>query len=116
MSVNQAIIIGNVGRDPEYHTFADGNKKASFSIATTDRWKDKKTGETSTSTEWLHIVIFNKALIDIVEKNVRKGSKLYICGALKTRKYKSRDGIATSIQEIILSEFKGELQVLDNKK
>jgi single-strand DNA-binding protein len=113
--VNKVILVGNLGQDPEIRYAQSGNKIASFSIATTDSWKDKATGERKTQTQWHRIVVFNENLADIVEKYVKKGSKLYIEGALQSRKYTGTDGVEKNITEIVLSQFRGEIQLLDSR-
>jgi single-strand DNA-binding protein len=85
-SVNKVIIVGNIGRDPEVRNFPSGDKVATVSIATTDRWRDKNTGENREATEW-HRVVFSSKLADIVEQYVRKGAQLYVEGSLRTRKW-----------------------------
>lgn len=98
-SVNKVIIVGNLGRDPEVRTFPSGGRVANVTIATTDRWKDKQTGEMKEATEW-HRVVFNERLADIAGEYLRKGSQVYIEGSIRTRKYTDKDGIEKSITEI----------------
>lgn len=113
-SVNKVILIGNVGRDPEIRQSADGRKIINLSVATSETWKDKS-GERQEKTEWHRVVIFNQALADIAERYVKKGSKLYVEGALQTRKWTDNNGIEKSTTEIILSNYRGEMTLLDNK-
>ena len=113
--LNKAQIIGNVGKDPEIRTAADGRKVATFSIATSETWTDKTSGEKKENTEWHRIVCFNEKLSEIVEKYVKKGSKVYVEGALKTRKWTDNNGIEKYTTEIVLSAYRGEIQLLDSK-
>lgn len=113
--LNKALIIGNVGKDPEIKTLDNGNKIASFSVATSDSWKDKQTGEKKEQTEWHRVVIFNQSLADIAEKYVKKGSKVYLSGKLKTRKWTDNSGTEKYTTEIVLGAFDGEILLLDNK-
>lgn len=115
-SVNKAIIIGNCGKDPEIRHTNSGEKIANLSVATSEQWKDKNTGERKEKSEWHRVVIFNDRLADIVEKYVRKGSKVYIEGSLQTRKWTDSSGLEKFSTEIVLSKFKGELTLLDGAK
>ena len=103
-SVNKVIIVGNLGRDPEVRTFPSGDRVANVTIATTDKWKDKQTGETREATEW-HRVVFRGGLAGIVEQYLRKGSQVYIEGAIRSRKYTDKDGAERSVTEIIANEM-----------
>lgn len=114
-SVNKVILIGNVGADPEIRQSADGRKIVNIRIATSDTWKDKNSGERKEKTEWHRVVIFNQGLAKIAEQYVKKGSKLYIEGALQTRKYTDGSGIEKYTTEIVLNDYRGELTLLDNK-
>ena len=98
-SVNKVIIVGNLGRDPEVRTFPSGGRVANVTIATTDRWKDKTSGEMKEATEW-HRVVFNERLADIAGEYLRKGSQVYIEGSIRTRKYTDKDGVEKSVTEI----------------
>ena len=98
-SVNKVIIVGNLGRDPEIKTFPSGDKVANVTIATTDRWKDKQTGEMKEATEW-HRVVFNGKLADVVGQYLRKGSQVYVEGSLKTRKWTDQSGVEKYSTEI----------------
>ena len=113
--VNKVILIGNIGHTPEIKTTESGNKIASFSIATSETWKDKATGERKETTEWHKVAIFNQGVVKIVEQFVKKGTKLYLSGKLKTRKYTGKDGIERSVTEIVIGAFDGELVLLDGK-
>jgi single-strand DNA-binding protein len=109
-SVNKVIVVGNLGRDPEMRTFPSGDQIASVTIATTDKWKDKQSGEQKEATEW-HRVVFNGRLAEIVGQYLRKGSQVYVEGSLRTRKYKDKDGIEKYATEIRADQ----MQMLGNK-
>ncbi len=111
MSINRAILLGNVGKDPEFRTTQSGDEVATFSIATSETWKDKNTGEKKESTEWHTIVVFNQGLIRIIRDYVRKGSRLAIEGKIKTRKWQDRDGHDRWTTEIVLGRFDGTLSL-----
>lgn len=112
-SVNKVIIIGNLGRDPEVRTFGNGGKVCSLRIATSENWKDKDTGEKREKTEWHSVSIFNDGLVRIAEQYLKKGSKVYIEGALQTRKYQAQDGSDRYSTEVVLQGFGGTLTMLD---
>lgn len=114
-SVNKVILVGNLGRDPEIRHGQDGKKIATFSIATSESWKDRATGERKERTEWHRVVVFNDGLANVVEKYVRKGSKLYIEGQLQTRKWADDSGQEKYSTEVVLTGFKGELAMLDSR-
>lgn len=111
-SVNKVILVGNLGRDPEIRFTQAGKKSAYFSIATSDQWKDRQSGERRERTEWHRIVVFNEGLADVVERFVKKGSKLYIEGALRTRKWQGQDGKDNYTTEIVLDGFNSTLTML----
>jgi single-strand DNA-binding protein len=113
-SVNKVILVGNLGKDPEIRSFPNGGRVANFSIATSENWKDKATGERKERTEWHRISVLNDALVGVVEKYVKKGSKLYIEGQLETRKYE-KDGREVYTTEVVLRPYRGELTMLDSK-
>lgn len=114
-SINKVIIVGNVGNDPEIKTMQSGDKVANISIATSESWKDKATGERKERTEWHRVVIFNQPLVNVVENYVKKGSKLYVEGQLETRSYENKDGQKVYTTEIVLRPFRGEITMLDSK-
>lgn len=114
-SVNKVIIVGNLGKDPEIRSFQNGGKVASFSVATSESWKDKATGEKKERTEWHRISVLNENLVGIVEKFVKKGSKVYIEGQLETRKYTDKDGVEKYTTEVVLRPYRGEITMLDSK-
>jgi single-strand DNA-binding protein len=114
--VNKAILVGNVGRDPEIRTSQSGANIAQFSIATSKSWKDKVTGERKEQTDWHNVVVFNEHLVRIIEQYVHKGSKLYIEGEIRTRKYTNKDGIEVYRTEIVLSTPRSQLFTLDRRE
>ena len=114
-SVNKAILIGNLGKDPEIRSLQNGTKVCNLSVATSETWKDKATGERKEKTEWHRVVIFNENLIGIVEKYTRKGSKVYVEGQIETRKWTDQSGGEKYSTEIVLKNFGGTLQLLDSK-
>src|SRR5579885_1266244 len=114
-SVNKVILVGNVGRDTEIRSTQDGTRVANLSLATSETWRDKNSGERKERTEWHRVVIFNDRLVDVVEKYVRKGSKLYIEGALQTRKWTDNTGAEKYTTEVVLQRFRGELTMLDSR-
>lgn len=115
MSINKVILVGNVGQDPEVRTTQDGREIANFSLATSESWKDKATGEKRDKTEWHRVVIFSQGLVSIVKNYVKKGSKLYIEGSLQTRKWTDPQGIEKFTTEIALQNFNSTLQILDSR-
>lgn len=114
-SVNKVILVGNVGKDPEIRSFQNGNRVASFTLATSESWKDKATGERKEKTEWHRISVTNEHLIGIVENYVKKGSKLYIEGQIETRKYTDKEGVERFSTDICLKPFRGEITLLDGR-
>jgi single-strand DNA-binding protein len=115
MSLNKALIIGNVGKDPEIRSMQSGDTVASFSIATSESWKDKTSGERKEKTEWHRVSCFNQGLNKVIEKYVKKGSKIYIEGQIETRKWTDKDGAEKYSTEIVLRPFRGELVLLGSK-
>jgi single-strand DNA-binding protein len=114
-SVNKVILIGNLGRDPEVRSFPSGGKVANLNIATSERWRDKQSGENRERTEWHRVAIYNENLVRIAEQYLRKGSKVYIEGQLETRKWQDQSGADRYTTEITLRQFRGELTLLDGK-
>lgn len=112
-SVNKAIIVGNLGADPEIRTTSDGKKIASLRVATSESWRDKSTGEKHERTEWHRVVIFSEGLASVAEKYLHKGYKIYIEGQLKTRKWQDKDGSDRYSTEIVLQGFNSALTMLD---
>lgn len=114
-SVNKVILVGNLGRDPEIRFTNDGTKIANLSLATSESWKDKQSGERKEKTEWHRVVIFNDRLADVAERYLRKGSTVYIEGALQTRKWTDQSGVEKYTTEIVLQRFRGELTMLGSR-
>jgi len=114
-SVNKVILLGNLGRDPEIRSMQSGSKMAAFSIATSKRWKDRNTQEQKEKTSWHNIVVFGDGLVDIVEKYVKKGSKIYIEGELQTRKWQDQEGKDRYTTEVILQGYNCNLTLLDSR-
>ena len=114
-SVNKVILLGNLGRDPDIRSMQSGSKMAAFSIATSKRWKDRTTQEQKEKTSWHNIVVFGDGLVDIVEKYVKKGSKIYVEGELQTRKWQDKDGNDKYTTEVILQGYNCNLTLLDSR-
>jgi len=114
-SVNKVILVGNLGRDPEIRSTQDGTRIANFSVATSESWRDKASGERKERTEWHRVVIFNDKLVEIVEKYLKKGAKVYLEGALQTRKWTDNSGQERYSTEVVLQRYRGELTMLDGR-
>ncbi|MCF3974647.1 single-stranded DNA-binding protein [Paracoccus salsus] len=114
-SVNKVILIGNLGRDPEIRTFQNGGKVANLRIATSEQWKDRNTGERREKTEWHSVAITSEGLVNVVERFLKKGSKVYIEGQLETRKWQDQSGQDRYSTEVVLRGFNGTLQMLDGR-
>jgi single-strand DNA-binding protein len=114
-SVNKVILVGNLGKDPEVRSGQDGSKIVNFSLATSETWNDRASGERKERTEWHRVVVFNDRIADVVEKYVRKGSKVYVEGALQTRKWTDQSGQEKYTTEVVIGKFRGELTMLDTK-
>src|SRR5271154_2075013 len=114
-SVNKVILIGNLGRDPELRSTQDGTRIANFTVATSESWRDRVSGERKERTEWHRVVIFNERLAEIAEKYLKKGSKIYVEGALQTRKWTDQGGAERYSTEVVLQRFRGELTMLDGR-
>jgi single-strand DNA-binding protein len=114
-SVNKVILVGNLGRDPEVRRMNSGDSVVSFSVATTESWRDKATGERKDRTEWHNVVIFNDNIGKIAEQYCKKGSKVYLEGQLQTREFTDRDGNQRKTTEVVLQRFRGELTLLDSR-
>jgi single-strand DNA-binding protein len=112
-SVNKVILVGNLGADPEIRSTQDGTRVANLRMATSESWRDKMSGERKERTEWHRVVIFNERLADIAEKYLKKGSKVYLEGALQTRKWTDNSGQERFTTEVVLQRFRGELTMLD---
>jgi single-strand DNA-binding protein len=114
-TVNKVILIGNLGRDPEVRTTQDGSKITHLSVATTDTWRDRNSGERRERTEWHRVVIFNDKLGEVAEKYLRKGSKVYLEGSLQTRKWTDQSGQERYTTEVVLQRYRGEMTMLDTR-
>ena len=114
-SVNKVILVGNLGRDPEVKRLTSGDPVVNLSVATSESWKDKASGERKERTEWHRVVIFNENIAKVAEQYLRKGSKVYIEGQLQTRKYTDKDGHEKYSTEVVLQRYRGELTMLDTK-
>lgn len=115
-SINKVILVGNLGGDPQVRSMQSGQKVVSFSLATSDRWRDKATGETKEQTEWHRIVVFAPNLVEVAERMLQKGTKLYIEGTLRTRKWQSQQGADTYTTEVVLNPFAGQMVILSGAK
>ncbi|HVU19766.1 MAG TPA: single-stranded DNA-binding protein, partial [Rhizomicrobium sp.] len=111
-SVNKVILVGNLGKDPEVRRMQSGDAVVNLSLATSETWRDKSSGERKEKTEWHRVVIFNKNLAEVAEKYLRKGSKVYVEGSLQTRKWTDKDGNEKYSTEVVLQNFRGELTML----
>lgn len=114
-SVNKVILVGNLGRDPEIRRMNNGDPVCNLSVATSEQWRDKSSGERREKTEWHRVVIFNENLSKVAENYLKKGSKVYIEGQLQTRKWTDQNGQEKYSTEVVLQRFRGELQMLDGK-
>lgn len=114
-SVNKVILIGNLGRDPEVRSTQDGAKIVQLSVATSEQWKDRNSGERRERTEWHRVVIFNERLAEVAERYLKKGSKVYLEGQLQTRKWTDKEGQDRYTTEVVLGRFRGELTMLDGR-
>jgi single-strand DNA-binding protein len=114
-SVNKVILIGNLGADPEIRTLNSGDRVANLRVATSETWRDRGSGERKERTEWHRVVIFNDNLVKVAEQYLRKGSKVYIEGAIQTRKWSDQSGQEKFSTEIVLQKFRGELTMLDGR-
>lgn len=115
-SINKVILVGNVGQEPQVRTMQSGQKVVSFSLATSDRWRDRQTGEQKEQTEWHRVVIFNPNLVDVAERMLQKGTKLYLEGALRTRKWQNQQGVDVYTTEVVLNPFAGQMVILGGAK
>ncbi len=115
-SVNKVILVGNLGRDPEIKQLPSGSSIANLSVATSETWRDKASGERKEKTEWHRVVVFNEGLVRIVEQYLKKGSKVYLEGALETRKWQDKDGNDKYSTEVVLRNFNSTLTMLDGRE
>ena len=114
-SVNKVILVGNLGRDPEVRHSQDGSKIVQLSVATSETWRDKGSGEKKDRTEWHRVVVFNDRIADVAERYLQKGSKVYIEGQLQTRKWTDNEGQEKYTTEVVLGKYRGELTMLDSR-
>jgi len=114
-SVNKVILVGNLGRDPEVRRLTSGDPVVNLSVATSESWRDKASGERKEKTEWHRVVIFNENLAKVAEQYLKKGSKVYIEGQLQTRKWTDKDGAEKYSTEVVLQKYRGELTMLDGR-
>ncbi len=114
-SVNKVILLGNLGQDPDIRTMQNGKKVCTFSLATSDSWKDKETGEKKEKTEWHRVVVFNEGLIGVVESYIKKGTKLYLEGALQTRKWTDDKGVEKYTTEVVIQGYGGRIDIVSAK-
>ena len=114
-SLNKVILIGNLGKDPEIRKMGSGDPVVNLSIATSESWRDKQSGERKEKTEWHRVVIFNDQIAKVAEQYLKKGMKVYVEGQLQTRKWTDKDGAEKYSTEVVLQKFRGELQMLDGK-
>jgi len=114
-SVNKVILVGNLGRDPEIRRLNNGDPVCNLSVATSESWRDKQSGERKEKTEWHRVVIFNPNLCDVAEKYLKKGSKVYLEGQLQTRKWQDQSGQDKYSTEVVIQRFRGDLQMLDSR-
>ncbi|WP_158744594.1 single-stranded DNA-binding protein [Acidisphaera sp. L21] len=115
-SVNKVILVGNIGKDPEIRSTQSGGKIANLTLATSETWNDKASGERKEKTEWHRVVIFNDRLVDVVERFVKKGRKLYVEGSLQTRKWTDQSGQEKYTTEVVVDRFRGDITLLDSQR
>ena len=115
-SINKVILVGNIGQDPQVRTMQSGQKVVSFSLATSDRWRDRQSGEQKEQTEWHRVVIFAPNLVEVAERMLQKGTKLYLEGSLRTRKWQNQQGVDTYTTEVILNPYAGQMVILSGAK
>jgi single-strand DNA-binding protein len=116
VSINKVILVGNVGQDPEVRSISDGREVINFSLATSESWKDKNSGEKKEKTEWHRVVVFSQGLVNIVKNYVKKGTKLYLEGSLQTRKWTDAQGVEKYTTEVVLQNYNSSLQILDSRE
>ena len=116
MSVNKVILLGNVGQAPVIRTTQDGKKIATFSLATSEKWKDRTTNEWKEKREWHRVVVFSDGLVGIIEKYIQKGTRIFLEGTLQTRKWTNKDGVEQFATEVILQGFNNKLEIIESKK
>ncbi len=115
-SINKVILVGNIGQDPQVRTMQSGQKVVSFSLATSDRWRDRQSGEQKEQTEWHRVVIFAPNLVEVAERMLQKGTKLYLEGTLRTRKWQNQQGVDSYTTEVVLNPYAGQMVILSGAK
>ena len=115
-SINKVILVGNIGQEPQVRTMGSGQKVVSFSLATSERWRDRTTGEQKEQTEWHRVVIFNSNLVEVAERMLQKGTKLYLEGSLRTRKWQNQQGADVFTTEVVLNQYSGQMVILSGAK
>ena len=115
-SINKVILVGNIGQEPQVRSMQSGQKVVTFSLATSDRWRDRQTGEQKEQTEWHRVVIFSPALVEVAERMLQKGTKLYLEGSLRTRKWQNQQGVDVYTTEVVLSSFTSQMVILSGAK
>ncbi len=115
-SINKVILVGNIGQEPQVRTMNSGQKVVSFSLATSERWRDRASGEQKEQTEWHRVVIFNPNLVEVAERLLQKGTKLYLEGSLKTRKWQNQQGVDVYTTEVVLNPYAGQMVILSGSK
>ena len=115
-SINKVILVGNIGQEPQVRTMGSGQKVGSFSLATSDRWRDRATGEQKEQTEWHRVVIFNPNLVEVAERMLQKGTKLYLEGSLRTRKCQNQSGADAYTTEVVFNPYGGQMVILSRAK
>jgi single-strand DNA-binding protein len=114
-SLNKVMLIGNLGKDPEVRKMQSGDSVVNFTLATSETWRDKNSGERKEKTEWHNIVVFNEGIAKVAEQYLKKGMKVYVEGALQTRSWEDQSGVKKYTTEIVLQKYRGELQMLDSR-
>ena len=114
-SVNKVILVGNLGRDPEIRSMQSGDKVCNLSVATSERWRDRNTGDMNEKTEWHRVVVFDQKLVEVAEKYLQKGAKIFLEGQLQTRKWTDQSGQEKYTTEVVLQRFRGEMVMLDSR-
>lgn len=115
-SINKVILVGNIGQEPNIRQTQNGQKVVTFSLATSERWRDRQSGEQKEQTEWHNVVIFNPSLVDIAERLLQKGTKLYLEGSLRTRKWQNQEGADIRTTEVVLNPYSGQMVILAGAK
>ena len=115
-SINKVILVGNIGQEPQTRTMGNGQKVVSFSLATSERWRDRATGEQKEQTEWHRVVIFNSNLVEVAERMLQKGTKLHLEGSLRTRKWQNQSCADVYTTEVVLNQFAGQMVILSGAK